>query len=113
MRLSVLSGLDLPSPTVKLPSSPTIKVPPIPPNPQVELQRGILRARETQNEVLVTLLGEAKHTGRQTTWTVRFAALSVAIAAIALGVAVYFGTRDSAPAPTPTPTPSTARSATP
>jgi hypothetical protein len=86
----------------------------LPQNVQIKLQRGILQEQEMQNKALLVLVEEATHSSRQTTWTLRFTAFSAVVAIIALGLAVYFGTRPTTSGTSaPLPSPSLSRSATP
>jgi hypothetical protein len=95
---------------------PKIELPQIEPvvRPEIELQRGILEQQRAQNEVLLEMLSETEHTGRQTTWVLRFTFASLLIALFAVGLSIYIGTRESTGStPAPQPSPSISRSAAP
>lgn len=94
---------------------PSIEVPPIPENPQVRLQRGILDQQKAQNEVLVTMLAESQRAGRQTTWILRLTAFSAVVAVVAIVLTIIFGfrTEPTSRGAAPAPSPGISRSATP
>ena len=84
------------------------------PADNARLQRGILEQQRAQNEVLLEMLSETEHTGRQTTWVLRFTFASLLIALFAVGLSIYIGTRESTGStPAPQPSPSISRSAEP